>query len=252
MNGPDRLRDIVNRLMEALLLSLSQEAKGAPLGQARIDAVFERFMTSPDYAGFYDQSYRDLFTESLAAGTSCRRGDSFGRLMAQPLMRLFEAELLKREILPNLFSFFRMVLGEDEARFTQKCKAIVERVKSLGGHDSTWELYYRDEEARQVYWQVLARIAALFKRWDLRKEWFLKLMQYTPTTSSLGPMAFQVREPGNHDGSPPMLFGDEEFKILFHGLFDEFAGMTPSELALFRKEFGEESVKQIEQVLDKL
>jgi hypothetical protein len=92
----------------------------------------------------------------------------------------------------------------------------------------------------------------LFKRWDLRKDWFLKLMQYTPTTTSLGSKAFQVREPASHDSATPMMFGENEFKRLFRAMFDEYARLTPPDLAAFREEFGAESVKHVEAVLDRL
>ncbi len=252
MTGPDRLRDIVNRMLEAVLQTLAQESKGGALGQAQVNAVFDRFIAGDEYSQFYEDAYQDLLAGMSVQGIDCRRLDPFGRLMVQPLCGLFDADLFERDILPNLFTFFRMVLGDDETRFGQDCQAIVDRLKAQAKDSFIWDQYYRDTEARKIYAQVLLRIANLFKRWDLRKDWFLKLMQYTPTTSSLGPMAFQVREPASHDGSPPLVFGEAEFTRMFKALFDEFARLTPSELTQFCKEFGDESVKQIETMMDRL
>jgi hypothetical protein len=252
LSGSTRLREIVNQMLETVLLALSQDAKGGVLGQAQINAVFDRFMSSPDFEPFFEGAYHDILDTLPKSASLCRRDHPFGRLMVQPLVGLFEKEKFERDILPNLFNFFHMVLGDDEDKLSQDCQQIVDDLQSLSKEKFTWELFYRDPHARKVYWHVLVRIAILFKRWDLRKEWFLKLMQYTPTTTSLGSMAFQVREPASHDSSAPMLFGEDEFKRLFLAMFDEYARLPPSDLALFRDEFGAESVKQVEAVLDRL
>jgi len=252
MNGPELLRDITNRLLEAILVAVGQESRGAPISQSQLGSIFDRFMTSPEYVPFFDDAYQDLVAAVPGARVDCRRTDPFGRLMVQPLIGLFEGDAFEREILPNLFSFFHLVLGDDEGHFSDECRGIVDQIKAETSDKFTWDLYYRDDRAQRVFWRVLVRIASLFKRWDLRKEWFLKLMQYTPSTSSVGPMAFQIHAPGAHDASAPMVFGEDEFKRLFHALFDPIARLTPLQLAAFRKEFGGESVVQIEAVLNRL
>ena len=151
-----------------------------------------------------------------------------------------------------MFSFFHLVLGDDEGHLREECRTILERIRNGDSAQFRWDDYYKDRQARQVYWQVLIRIAVLFKRWDLRKDWFLKLMQYSPTTNSLGSMAFQLRDVGDHDALAPAVFGEGEFKRLFHALFDGFARLTPIELAEFQKEYGAEASNQIEAVLNKL
>ena len=102
--------------------------------------------------------------------------------------------------------------------------------------DFTWDAFYDDPEAKQVLWHTLVRISASFKRYELRKDWFIKLMQYRPTTVSLASNAFMTRE---HDPSEePIHFGEREFCIFFHALFDPLQNLSPRDDAAFRKEFG--------------
>ena len=252
MNGPERLRDVTNRILESIMVAVGQEARGGTVSKTQLAEIFERFMASPDYLPFYDDAYQDLAAEVPGSTVDCRRVDAFGRLLVQPLIGLFESEAFEREILPNFFSFLHLVLGDDEDRFGEECRAIVDQIRQDAKDRFAWDMYYQDPRSIRIYWRVLVRIASLFRRWDLRKEWFLKLMQYTPSTASLGPMAFQVREPGAHNAAAPMVFGEAEFRRLFAALFDGFARMTAAEHAAFRDEFGDEAVAQVEAVLDRI
>ena len=238
MTAPQALRQVSNRLLEALRQALAAEARGGMVGMDAVDAVLDHFMLSPDYLPFFENAALEL---SPAVPPPCRRRDALGRLVVHPLKGVFDAGLFGRDILPNLFSFFHLILGDELAGYQAECQALVEQLKAAAPSADRWDWsgYYRAEPALQIYWRILIHIAALFnKRWDVRKDWFLKLMQYNPTTSSLGSMAFQVNSPTTPTSAPPNQFGDAAFKLLFRALYDPFARLPSLDLAAFRQQFG--------------
>jgi hypothetical protein len=92
-----------------------------------------------------------------------------------------------------------MVLGDEEAVAAERCHAIVKTLKDDLGDHFTWDAFYADAEAKVISWHVLVKIAASFKRYELRKDWFIKLMQYHPTTVSLASNAFVTKEHSPYD-----------------------------------------------------
>lgn len=128
------------------------------------------------------------------------------------------------------------MLGDDADEYGERCQALVKDLREDLGDDFAWDAFYGDPAAKIILWHTLTRIAASFKRWDLRKDWFIKLMQYTPSTVSLGQSAFVVRE---HDHSEePRVFGNHEFCAFFQALFTPLTEMDRAGEDLFRKEFG--------------
>jgi hypothetical protein len=165
-----------------------------------------------------------------------RRTNAFGRLMLHPLSQLFHDERLDRALITNIFSFLHMVLGDELDVLSEKCKEVVGALKDDLGDHFSWDAFYDDPEAKIVLWRTLVHISGSFKRYDLRKDWFIKLMQYRPTSVSVASNAFITRE---HDpNEEPLVFGEHEFCLFFHALFDPLTELAPKEDAAFRKEFG--------------
>lgn len=246
MSGPQSLRDATNRLLEALRMEIGLEARNAAVSLSALDEVFDRFMTSPDYLPFFQGLYRDLAPAVLPA---CRRVDPLGRLLISPLQEPFRRETLGRDILPNLFSFFHLVLGEDLAGYGAQCQSALDQLRPQNPGNTVWQVYLQTPAVQQIYWQVLIRIATLFnKRWDMRKDWFFKLMQYNPTTSSLGPMAFQLNAPAAPPSSAPKLFDEAAFAVLFQTLFD----LPPPDINALRRLYGPAALAQIQTLLGHL
>ena len=245
MTGPVLLRDVTNRLLEAVRLDVEREAQGGVVSLTALGKVFDHFMASPDYLPFFAAAYQEL----APSQTQDQRHNAFGRGMVQPLMGLLDGGQLDRSCLPNLFSFFRLALGDEQDRFDTECQTLLDRIKAEAQGRFAWEMLYQDERCRTIYWQVLMRVAVLFKRWDLRKDWFLKLMQYTPTATSLGSKAFQVNAP---HAAAATVFDEAAFKALFKALFAPFARLTPLELADFRQTYGEGALTNINAVLGRL
>ena len=234
--GPGHLRKTTNVVLDALVQAAEQALHGHALDMHTLEALVNGLKVSTAFDDFYHRSYREMMEVVEGEKREQRRTNAFGRLMHHPLSHLFTDGSLDRVLIPNIFSFLHLVLGDEEEVYAERCAAIVAALKEDLGDHFTWDAFYDDPEAKVVLWKVLVQISASFKRYDLRKDWFIKLMQYRPTTVSLASNAFMTRE---HDPSEePIHFGEREFCIFFHAMFDPLQNLSAKEEVAFKAEFG--------------
>ncbi|ARJ68048.1 hypothetical protein WV31_05710 [Magnetospirillum sp. ME-1] len=234
--GPEHLRKTTNVVLDALVRAAEQALHGHAIDMRTLEALVAELKDSVAFDDFYRRSYRELMEVVEGESMEQRRTNAFGRLMLHPLSGLFSEDRLDRVLVPNIFSFLHMVLGDEEAVAAERCNAIVKTLKDDLGDHFTWDSFYADAEAKVISWHVLVKIAASFKRYDLRKDWFIKLMQYRPTTVSLASNAFVTKEHSPYDD--PIQFGEREFCMFFHALFDPLQNLDRKDEAAFHKEFG--------------
>ena len=234
--GPQHLRKTTNVVLDALVSAVEQAGHGQPLGMPLLEHIVAELKVSTSFNDFYHRSYREMMDIVESEKHELRRSNAFGRLVMHPLSPLFEAESLDRALVGNIFSFLHLVLGDEAEVYGKRCNDIVQALKDDRGEAFTWDLFYEDAEAKLVLWHTLIRISASFKRYDLRKDWFIKLMQYRPSTISLASNAFVTRD---HDpNEEPLVFGEREFCIFFHALFDPLTDLPPRDDTAFRAQFG--------------
>lgn len=232
--GPRYLRKITNVVLDALVKA--EEAAHGGTCAHELHLVVDRLKASQDFEDFYHRSYRELMEIVENEKMELRRSNAFGRLVIHALGGLMADGTFSRDMLPNIFSFLHLVLGDDTEAYGERCKNLVAELKEELGDEFTWDSFYDDARAKLILWHTLVRISASFRRWDLRKDWFIKLMAYTPSTVSVGQNAFVVRERADHD--EPQIFGEREFCQFFTALFTSLTEISPADEALFRKEFG--------------
>lgn len=233
--GPNLLRRSTNHVLDALLKAAEGAWKGHP---KELDALRDIIMAlegSSQFDDYYRRAYRELLDVVEQEKLEQRRTNAFGRLMVHDLGPLFEDGTLDRSILPNIFSFFHLVLGDDAGFYGEQCMKLVGELKADLGEDFTWDAYYQSREAKMILWRTLTRIAGSFKRWDVRKDWFMKLMQYTPATVSTGSNSFVTREV-DHD--EPHVFNNHHFCAFFQALFSPLTAMNKVDEDVFKREFG--------------
>ena len=98
----------------------------------------------------------------------------------------------------------------------------------------SWDSFYDDPRSRQILWTVLIRVSESFKRFELRRDWFISLMQNRPQAVSIGPNAF-VPRPSHEEQHN---FGLEEFNTMFAALFGQMRHLSPAEARAFERDFG--------------
>lgn len=234
--GPKLLRKTTNEVLDALLHAAERAYNGHPISMTGLHDIVGGLKISGQFDEFYRRSYAEVTAAVEADKLEKKRKNAFGRLIIHQLSNLFETEVLHRDLLPNIFSFIHLVLGDDAEAYGERCQELVAEIRDELGEDFTWKSFYDDPAAHIILWHTLTRIAASFKRWDLRKDWFIKLMQYNPSSVSLGQSAFVVREVDHTE--EPRLFGDHEFCAFFQALFHTLTAMEKVDEDRFRKEFG--------------
>lgn len=233
--GPRLLRRTTNHVLEALLRAAETAWRSHPQELAALRDIVTQLEASSQFDEFYARAYHDIRDLVEQEKLEQRRNNAFGRLMIHPLGALFADGTLDRAFLPNIFSFFHLVLGDEADLYGERCQDMVTQLRTELGDRFTWDAYYDHPAAKLVLWRTLVRIAASFKRWDLRKDWFMKLMQYMPTTVSVGPNAFVTRD---IDRDEPHVFGPHQFCAFFQTLFAPLTTLGAEDAAAFVKEFG--------------
>ena len=234
--GPQHLRKTTNVVLDALVSAVEQAGRGQSVGMSLLESIVSELKVSASFNDFYHRSYREMMDIVEGEKREQRRSNAFGRLVMHPLSPLLEDGSLDRALVTNTFSFLHLVLGDEAEVYAKRCTDIVQALKEDLGDQFTWDLFYEDTEAKLVLWHTLVHISASFKRYELRKDWFIKLMQYRPAAVSLASNAFVTRE---HDSNEePLVFGEREFCMFFHALFDPLTDLSPRDDAEFRKEFG--------------
>ena len=232
------LRKTTNAVLDALIQAAERSCPDIASGMDTLHGVVANLKTSTAFDEFYEHAYKELLSIIEDEDLQQQRTNAFGRLMIHPLTETFESGALDRSILQNVFSFFRLILGDDDEKFGETCAEVFRDLKETMQGDFSWDAFYGDPRAKRIQWHTLTRIAASFKRWDIRKDWFMKLMQYTPTTVSMGQSAFVVKDNREHEPAEPRVFDNHEFCMFFQGLFMPLTEISAADEALFRQEFG--------------
>jgi hypothetical protein len=236
--GPKLLRRTTNVVLDALLQAAEGAYHGKPITRETLHDIVEGLKISGQFDDFYRRAYRELMEVVDEEKLEQKRQNAFGRLMVHPLSELLAKGILDRDILPNVFSFFHLVLGDDAEAYGERCQEIVRELRDETAGEFSWDGFYTDPRAKVVMWHTLTRIATSFKRWDVRKDWFMKLMQYTPSTVSLGQSAFVVREHTHDNHDEPHVFTNHHFCAFFQALFTPLTDMDKADEQRFREEFG--------------
>jgi hypothetical protein len=236
-NGPRQIRDTANELLEAFIRAIEQTHAGKPVSPAELRRIADALKASADLDHLFERAYDELqshaLAHALAVERDAQRVEMFHRVVTHPLDELLDNEVVARDALPNFFNFLRLVLGDEVDAFQARCVEAHDEIKATAGDTFTWDMLYADPRAKLVLYEVLARIAEAFKRFDARREWFIGLMQYAPTTIGLASNVF-VPNPKAKTWS----FGPEEFAQMFRHLFKPVQSMSDADKKLFTDKLG--------------
>ncbi len=214
--GRDDLRRFVSQVLDSYISALDQKHGGKPIGTKELRDVARMLEGSTALDSIISMTYRRIKDEAAKELIRNRRREPFKRLMVHPLTPALDSGALPRDMLGNYFNFLHLVLGDETEALSRLCVTICKDERHEDGVD--WDAFYRDDRAKYVYWTVLHRIAASFKRFDSRRDWFMNLMQNRQTSLSLASTAF-VPLPPENEPKEPRPFGADEFNTMFAALF---------------------------------
>lgn len=234
--GRDDLRHFVGHVLDAFVAALDQKHGGKVVTVNELREVARALEGSTALDASIDATYRRVKDAAAHELVRNRRREPFKRLMCHPLTAALESGAIDRDILPSYFNFLHLVLGDETEALSRLCVTICKDERHEDGVD--WDAFYADERAKYVLWTALHRIAASFRRFDARREWFIGLMQNKQTALSLGSNAF-VPLPAGEEPKEPHPFGAEEFKITFAAMFGPLRRLSIEDEAHFVEAIGE-------------
>ncbi|MFN4277822.1 MAG: hypothetical protein ACK4FJ_16125 [Ferrovibrio sp.] len=237
--GPDFLRQMANRLLDALVQGAEQQGKKAPFTVDTLRQLVESMKTASDYDHYYRASYDALMKVIEEDERKGARVNAFGRLLVHPLDTLFAEDKLDRRLIGNYFFFVRSLFGDEVDVMAEEAANIAEELRVAVGGPLDWAEYYADPRVKQLYFKVAARVMKSFRVFETRKEWAMKVMQHDPTAVGISSNVYLER-PFEGQALP---FGDREFYLFFDGLIRPLARLSADDAALFRAATGEDAAK---------
>ena len=245
IDGREELRHFAQLLLGAFLISLDDKAKGS---SAALTQPVKDFLESERCATLVDQFMKTLVKSVAAEMTLERRADPFKRLVCHPFTELLVDGSLSRADLPNYFTFLHLVLGDAVDELSRLCRDVLADVRQEPGF--SWDLFYQDKRAKEILWTVLVRVAATFKRFEPRRDWFIGLMQNRPHAVSLASNSFVPI--ARVEGEEQVTFGIPHFNLLFAALFRPLLTLRAAEQAAFIATFGAPPAALVGPLVEKL
>lgn len=236
-NSRAELHSFAVHILEAFVAGVAERHPGKPVGVGELNAAAHAIAASPAFDALVDRFHRRIVEEATRAISRKQRRNPFRRLIVHPIGAAFEAGLLTRDILPSYFNFIHLVMGDEEMKaYDEQCQAILD--EHAPGEDFDWDRFYHDQRAKQILWTVLRHIAESFKRFEIRRDWLIGLMQTKRQAVSVASMAFLPIRPEEVAEERNVAFGNREFLILFECLFGPMRDLSPADHTAFFRAFG--------------
>ncbi len=192
-----------------------------------LDLVAQAIQSDPDIRHKYcDAQFERCSAHMRISINNVPRVNIFGRVISQPFEHLLKRDkpVIATAQLSNFFHAIEHILGRaNYERFMERSLRLMERLTTEHGSRFTYEHLYVDEECWDIRWDCLMALAIFFGNFDVRKEWFKRVMQSDPNT------------PGT--GMGPYPFSDFHFKTQMMCVFTDFTNLSDEERAKFEKRF---------------
>ncbi|MBC7952393.1 MAG: hypothetical protein H7Z12_11325 [Rhodospirillaceae bacterium] len=191
-------RSMAVQTLKAFLAALERHATGGmiSLDNAR-RAAAALIGGDPTMATAFARSEAHCEASFALANVERQRHDHLARLVTRPFAHLLDdpAVGLERRHLGQLFAAMRMMLG-DEIHVELKGRAAIIADEHRGPDGLVdWDAFYGDDRSRELLETVLVTMAKSFRRFEPRKDWFLIMMNSTPSSVSVGSNAFVPLKP---------------------------------------------------------
>ncbi|MBX9633710.1 MAG: hypothetical protein K2X44_01895 [Magnetospirillum sp.] len=218
--GGVHCRSMAAQTLKAFLAALERQATGGMVSVEVARRIAAGLVAvDPAMADAFVRSEAQCGATFALANVERQRHDHWARLITRAFAHLLDnpATGMERSHLGQLFTAIRMMLGEDpHTELKNRCAAIAEDHRGADGLID-WSGYYGDARAREVLETVLATMAKSFRRFEPRKDWFLIMMNSTPSSVSLASNAFVARRPEDRSKGQ---FTEGQLVRLFEAMFE--------------------------------
>ncbi len=186
---------IAQTVVRSILERFKAEAhkNGGQLSLANIDSLQAEFGAQTQALSLaFEQSFEAYVLARERAAWGSKRDFPFDRLIVKKFSHLFADKAagfdrVSRRMLPGFFMAMGMMLGPDVVdEFQERCRGLVERIRSERQDAFDWSDVYAAEEGRTVLMDALVPIALHFGDYKKRRDWFIALINghLSPARSS--------------------------------------------------------------------
>src|SRR5688572_2252188 len=141
IRGPDFLRQMANKLLDALQQGAEAEARKAPFTLEMLGKLIEAMKTAPDYDHYYRASYDGLMNVIEEDQRRGARVNALGRLLVHPLDPAFAEDKLDRRLIGNYFFFVRSLFGDEVEAMADEAAAVAEELRLANGGSLDWAAF---------------------------------------------------------------------------------------------------------------
>lgn len=191
----------------------------------------------------------DLYARSMsrckaavtAAELDKRRDNALARILLTPAEPLFDAPAtgIGRGIIPRLVSALGKLIPTDLHQVLQRRATLLASAYRGETGVVDWDGLIDSEEARDIALAALVAVAHSFRRFEVRKDWLLVILNTNPAAAAVGSNAFVLRNAGER--SRHTAIGDVQFAVLMYEL------LSVAHPSRFSRETGEKFEKQFGQ-----
>ncbi|WP_417792784.1 hypothetical protein [Terasakiella pusilla] len=169
------------------------------------------------------------------------RTNAYGRIMVQPLERLFDKKhrRFSEKQLSNYFHMLSSVLGRET--YERYHNIISEQMRAEirdRGSNFTWEEFYKHSLVVKSRLETLGAVAQAFEHFEKRMNWFLNIMEGS--------------QENPEDGSGTMAFTEHQAKDFLLEMFSECIEMNQQKINLLERILSERQRTAIAHLISKL
>jgi hypothetical protein len=211
-----------------LFLQLAKEqAKDGMVSVDGLDFVAQVIQDDPRVTEKYcDAQFERCSAHMRMSIRNTPRLNVYGRIISQPFEHLLSKKqpVLASAQLGNFFHAIEAILGRAKYEtFMERSLHVMERITTARGSNFTHQDLYADKESWEIRWDSIIAMAGFFKKFQLRKDWYKRVMQSDPETPGIG--------------IGPYPFSDFQFKSQMMCIFADFTNLTDDERQIFEKRY---------------
>lgn len=219
--------------IELFLKLAKEQAQDGKISVDGLDFVAQVIQDDPEVTKKYcDAQFERCSAHMRMSIRNTPRLNVYGRIVSQPFEHLLNQKqpVLASVQLGNFFHAIEAILGRAKYEsFMERSLRLMERITHEEGSNFTHQHLYNDKEAWEIRWDSLIALAGFFKKFQLRKDWYKRIMQSDPDT------------PGQ--GVGPYPFSDFQFKAQMMCVFSDFTNLSDVERAQFEKRYSKDDRK---------
>jgi len=217
-----------------LFLQLARErAKDDVISLDTLDAIAHAIQHDPSVRKKYCDSQFERCSEYVRLSLqNTPRINIYGRIISQPFEHLFKRDqpIIASAQLSNFFYAIEAILGRAEYEtLMERSLRLMEHVSREAGNKFKYADLYDHPKCWDIRWDSFIALANFFSKFDMRKDWYKRMMQSDPDT------------PGQSIGPYP--FSEYQFKQQMMCIFDAFANLSKDEHARFEKRYSKQQRK---------